>query len=270
MVVMVIRQPTHALCVLILTALLHLMTTGIDPVFEPNIAVEELQLMAAYLIEIKKVVHSRLIANNQTTSKPEPVNVRIDSRLFTANKFLGDVYGLLHLLFNKIQPLLPETKFEKARDFLILLSDRFGFVIPEKFMSKLESACQICPMSIPPDRFAWLMAITCAIVLMRPDFSIYKNSNSVPKIAPYLAEMLKECDQTDITFKQLRQIYLQLSKLLNLMFSVGLRTLAPLTMFVTKAHTAVTVDAKAVTVNAKAAPANNGSKYDNVVQLTPI
>ena len=245
--------------------LLHLMITGIDPVFEPNIAVEELQLMAAYLIEIKKVVHSRLIENNQTTSKPEPVRVRIgsDINIFEANKFLGDVYRLLHLLSNKIQPLLFETKFEKARDFLILLADRFGFVIPEIFMSKLESACQICPMSIPPDRFAWLMAITCAIVLMRPDFSICKTLNNIPKIVPHLRYMLKECDQTDITRKQWQQICFQLFKLLNIMFSVvGPSTLAPLTMFVGVPNTQ-----NIVTVNAKAASTNKSNTH--IVELTP-
>lgn len=244
--------------------LLQLMSNGNDPIFEPNIAVEELQLIAAYLSEIKKVVHNRLIENNQTTSKPEPVNVRIGSDLkqFTANKFLGDIYKLQHLISNKIQPLLFETKVANVRDFLILLADRFGFVIPETFMSKLESACQICPVSIPPCRFSWLMAITCAIVLMRPDFSSYKNLNSVPKIAPHLLDMLKECDQTDTTFKQLRQIYLQLSKLLNLMFSVGPPTLAPLAMFVgvPKTQNIVTVDAKAVSTN-------NGSTP--VVKLKP-
>lgn len=230
--------------------LLQLMITGIDPVFEPNIAVEKLQLMAAYLIEIKQVVYNRLTAS-------EPVDVRIDSHRFTANTFLGEVYKLQHLLFNKIQPLLPETKFEKARDFLILLSDRFGFVIPETFMSKLESACQICPMSIPPDRFAWLMAITCAIVLMRPDFSICKTLNNIPKIVPHLRYMLKECDQTDITRKQWQQICFQLFKLLNIMFSVvGPSTLAPLTMFVGVPNTQniVTVNAKAVSTNKSSTP----------------
>ena len=240
--------------------LLHLMITGIDPIFEPRRTVDELQLMAAYLNEIKQVVYNRWIAGNQTTS--EPINVRIDSHRFTVNKFFSDVYKLQHLLSNKIQPLLFETKVLKVRDFLILLSDRFGFVIPETFMSKLESACRICPMSIPPDRFAWLMAITCAIVLMRPDFSTYKNVNSVPKIAPHLLDMLKECDQTDITFKQLRQIYLQLYKLLNLMFSVGLPTLAPLTMFVGVPNTQ-----NIVTVNAKAASTNKSRTP--IVKLTP-
>jgi hypothetical protein len=245
---MVILPPTHVLCALALATLLKMMVTGIDPVFDPNTSVESFQLFAKYLSELKQVVNTKLIANNQTTS--EPVNVRINSYKFGADKFLRDIYTLQQLLSNRTQLLLLETKVSNVRDFLMLLADTFGFIIPDTFMSRLELACQIRPQSIPPDRFAWLMAITCAIVLMRPDFSIGKTLNHIPKIAPHLRDMLKECDQTDITHKQWQQICCQLFKLLNIMFSVvGTKTIAPLTMFV--------MPSSILIVNATAAPANN-------------
>jgi len=71
--------------------------------------------------------------------------------------------------------------------------------------------------------------------------------------------MLKECDQTDITYKQWQQICSQLFKLLKIMFSiVGDKTLAPLSSFV--------MPSSILTVNATAAPANNTSTP--VVKLT--
>ena len=73
MFVIEIPNPTDTLGALILTALLKIMVTGLDPVFAPTTEVEDFQLMAKYLSEFKQVVHTKLITHNQTTKTSRPL-----------------------------------------------------------------------------------------------------------------------------------------------------------------------------------------------------
>ena len=107
---------------------------------------------------------------------------------------------------------------------LLGLSADFGFKIPTNFMSKLDDACRVCPVSIPKNVLERLLVLVCAIVIVGLSGK-YSSKTNFRKYVPHFDEMLKSCKLNDCyNSHKFHQTIRNLHKLLKLTAGFGSRS----------------------------------------------
>ena len=107
---------------------------------------------------------------------------------------------------------------------LLGLSADFGFKIPTNFMSKLDDACRVCPVSIPKNVLERLLVLVCAIVIIGLNGK-YSSKTNFRKCVPHFDEMLKSCKLNDCyNSHKFHQTIRNLHKLLKLTAGFGSRS----------------------------------------------